>query len=202
MLKVYQAVFKNSDVQGMYALSLVENPAMEDEWIMLKEHPKEITFAAVDEEKRLLLGAVLIPNKKIFRNIKGHEFFITFTADTIEKIGHDFMTKGNQNNSSLEHKIKLKGMSVVESWVVKDPLKDKSAVYGKSYEKGTLVQMMKVDNDEIWKKAKNGEIKGFSIDALLGLKEIKLNTDKIMTNEDFFNGFKAMFSKKRGRGTY
>ena len=174
-MKVYEAVFRDDGTHGQYALSLVENPAMQDEWILLSEHPKEIQFTAVDEEKRLLLGATLIPNKRILRNINGNEFEIFFTVETIEKIGHDFIKKGMQNNSSLEHKEKLDGVSVVESWTVQDSQKDKSSIYGKNYDIGTLVQMTKVDNDEIWKKAKDGKIKGFSIDALLGLQEIKLN---------------------------
>lgn len=196
MLKVYEAVFKNSDTQGMYALSLVENPAMEDQWILLSEHPKEIKFEAVDEVKNLLLGAVLIPNKKILRNVDGHKFFVTFTAETIEKIGHDFIRKGNQTKSKLEHQTELKDVSVVESWTVQDSLKDKSSLYGKNYEVGTLVQMMKVD-DETYKLAKEDKIKGFSIDALLGLEELKLNKD-MNTNkstDEMPNWFKAIFSK-------
>ncbi len=172
-MKVYEAVFRDENIHGMYSLSLVENPAMEDEWILLSEHPKEIKFEAVDQKKKLLLGAVLIPNKKIFRNIDGKEFFVTFSADTIEKIGHNFIRKGNQNNSKIEHGLKLDNVSVVESWTVQDTEKDKSAIYGKSYEKGTLVQMMKVD-DATYKLAEEKKIKGFSIEALLGL-ELQLN---------------------------
>lgn len=176
-MRVYEAIFENEETQGMYRLSVVSDPAMEDQWIMLAKHPEEIQFSAVDEEKRLLLGAVLIPNKRIRRNINGNEFEMFFSAETIEKIGHDFIRKGNQNNSSLNHKEPLEGMSVVESWTVQDPLRDKSTTYGKSYDKGTLVQMMKVDNDEVWAKAKKGEITGFSLDAVLRLQEIKLNKD-------------------------
>ena len=183
-MKVYEAVFREGETEGVYALSVVENPAMQDMWITLNEHPKQVSLSAVDNDKRLLLGAALIPNKRIYRNIEGNEFEMFFTEETIEKVAHNFFKQGNQNNSSLEHEIALEGMSVVEAWIVEDPKNDKSNSYGKEYEKGTWVTMMKVDNDEVWQKAKSGEIKGFSIDALLGLQEIKLNTEIEMSKVD------------------
>lgn len=201
-MKVYEAIYKEG-VEGIYALSVVENPAMEDLWVTLSEHPKQVELAAIDEEKRLLLGAALIPNKKIYRNIDGNEFYITFSEQTIEKLAHEFFKNQNNNNSSLEHEVKLEGMSVVEGWTVQDPQKDKSANYGKEYPKGTFVTMMKVDNDEIWEKAKNGEIKGFSIDALLGLQELKFNKSDM--NEEVkksivtevLDGVKALFNTNK-----
>ena len=77
-MKVYEAVFKEGETEGVYALSVVENPAMEDMWITLSEQPQKIELELADEKKRLLLGAALIPNKKIYRNIDGNEFYITF----------------------------------------------------------------------------------------------------------------------------
>ena len=201
-MKVYEAVLSNDETQGVYALSVVENPAMEDEWIALSEHPQKIELAQVDEEKRLLLGAALIPNKRIYRNINDNEFEMFFKEETIERLSHNFFKQQNNNNSSLEHELKLEGMSVVESWTVTNPKTDKSVNFGKEYPKGTWVTMMKVDNDEVWAKVKNGEIKGFSIDALLGLEQINLKTEIQMTEEvkknivdDVIDGVKALFSK-------
>lgn len=200
-MKVYEAVLSNDETQGVYALSVVENPAMEDEWIALSEHPQKIELAQVDEEKRLLLGAALIPNKRIYRNINDNEFEMFFKEETIERLSHNFFKQQNNNNSSLEHELKLEGMSVVESWTVTNPKTDKSVNFGKEYPKGTWVTMMKVDNDEVWAKVKNGEIKGFSIDALLGLEQINLNkqemTEEVKKNivDDVINGVKALFSK-------
>lgn len=192
-MKVYEAIYSNKETQGVYGISLVENPAMEDEWIALSEQKAELQFAAVDEAKRLLLGAVLIPEKKIYRNIDGNEFYITFTSETIGQLAHDFITKGNQNNSSAEHETQLSDVSFVESWQVEDPAIDKSALYGKTYEKGTWVTMAKV-SPEIYEQATNGTFKGFSIDALLGLQELKFNTNINMTKQDFLNELKNIFS--------
>ena len=203
MIPIYEAVFKEGETEGVYGISLVENPAMEDEWIALSEHKKTIEFAAVDEKKKLLLGAVLIPNKKVYRNIDGNEFYITFTEETIGELAHNFIKGGNQNNSSAEHEVKLSDVSFVQSWQVEDESVDKSALYGKNYPKGTWVVMAKV-SDEIYKEATNGTFKGFSIDALLGLEQINFNKHEyVMKKEeitslkdDILNGIKAMFSAK------
>lgn len=181
-MKVYEAIFNEDTSKGVYGISLVENPAMEDEWITLSEHPKEIKFAAVDDSKKLLLGGVLIPNKRIYRNIDGHEFEMKFSEDTIEKLAHNFQKESYQNNSSLEHKAELSDVTFVETWTVENPENDKSNAFGKTYPKGTWVAMAKV-SDENYEKAKNGEIKGFSIDALLQLTEVKFKNDIKMSAE-------------------
>ncbi len=195
-MRVYQVMFDpdNKD-EGVYALSCVENPAMQDMWVKLKEHPKQIQFEAVDDEKRLLLGAALIPNKRILRrNKQGEEFEIFFDEATIEKVAHSFIKNGFQRNSTIDHDVKLEGVSVVETWVVQDPQNDKSNAYGKEYEKGTWVSMMHVENDDAWQDAKEGKINGFSIDGLFGLKEIELKQvemDKKNIFEAVMSAFKA-----------
>lgn len=193
-MKVYDVVFDENQDKGVYALSCVENPAMEDKWLALADHPKEIQFSAVDEEKRLLLGAALIPNKKVYRNIDGEEFYIRFSEDTIEKAAHNFVKNGYVNNSSENHDIKLDGVSVVQSWIVENPEKDKSANYGKSYEKGTWVTMMKVENEETWQKAKNGQLNGFSIDGLFSLKEVQLNKSEMSDKKSIVDAIKEGFA--------
>ncbi len=197
-MKVYEAVYKDEERQGVFGISLVENPAMEDEWIALSEQEQEIQFSAVDDVKHLLLGAVLIPQKKIARNIDGNQFFITFTKDTIGKLAHDFIKKGFQNSSSAEHDVQLSDVNFVESWQVQDPKIDKSALYGKNYPEGTWVTMAKV-TPEIYEQATNGTFKGFSIDALLGLQEVQFNNQTItqMTKQDFIDGIKTVFSSSK-----
>lgn len=199
-MRTYEVVFDEKNDKGVYALSCVENPAMEDVWLTLAEHPKEIQFSAVNDEKRLLLGAALIPNKKIFRKVGDDEFNIIFSEKTIEAAAHNFIKNGFQNNSSENHEMTLSGVSVVQSWIVDNPEMDKSKNYGKTYDKGTWVTLMKVENDDTWEKAKNGELNGFSIDGVFSLKEIELqlknqNMDNKGIIEAIKEGFKAAFAK-------
>jgi hypothetical protein len=149
---------------GINAVSVVESPAIEENFIALKKH--EVELKEVDAEKRILMGAALVPNKQIYRRNKDKEFYIYFSEDTVRKASELFLMRANQNNATLEHERKmLDGMSVVESWIIEDEKQDKSAKYGFNLPKGTWMISMKVNNDEIWQKVKDGEVKGFSIEG-------------------------------------
>jgi hypothetical protein len=149
---------------GINAVSVVESPAIEENFIALKKH--EVELKEVDAEKRILMGAALVPNKQIYRRNKDKEFYIYFSEDTVRKASELFLMRANQNNATLEHERKmLDGMSVVESWIIEDEKQDKSAKYGFNLPKGTWMISMKVNNNEIWQKVKDGEVKGFSIEG-------------------------------------
>ena len=112
------------------------------------------------------MGPALIPNKKIYRRSGEEEYYIFFSDDTVRKAAELFLSKGKQNNSTLEHEIELNGMSVVESWIIEDKEKDKSNLYGFDLPLGTWMVSMKVNNDEVWSSyVKTGKVKGFSIEG-------------------------------------
>jgi len=164
-MRIVELIIDEKDDQsGIDAISVVMSPAIESNFIHLSKH--EIELKEVDAEKRILMGAALIPNKQIYRkNDKTKdEYYIYFSEATIRKASELFLINANQNNSTLEHSQKLKGMSVVESWIVEGE-NDKSKNYGFNFPKGTWVISMKVNNDEIWNKVKLGEVKGFSIEG-------------------------------------
>jgi hypothetical protein len=149
---------------GINAVSVVESPAIEENFIALKKH--EVELKEVDAEKRILMGAALVPNKQIYRRNKDKEFYIYFSEDTVRKASELFLMRSNQNNATLEHERKmLDGMSVVESWIIEDEKTDKSRLYNFNLPKGTWMISMKVNNDDVWQKVKDGEVKGFSIEG-------------------------------------
>ena len=150
---------------GIDAVSVVENPAIEENFIALKK--QQVLLKEVDQEKRILMGPALTPNKKIYRNDDKtkREWEIYFSENTVKKAAHLFQTRSNQNNATLEHAEDLNNMSVVESWIIDDPKMDKANLYGFDLPKGTWMILMKVNNDEVWQKVKAGEVKGFSIEG-------------------------------------
>ena len=157
---------EESDIAGIQAISIVDNPAIEEDFIALKS--QEVKLAEVDKDKKIIMGPALIPNKKIFRKFGEQEYFIYFSEDTVKKASELFLTKGNQNNSTLEHEIKLNGLSVVESWIIEDEKQDKSNKYGFNLPVGTWMVSMKVNNDDVWNNyVKSGKVKGFSIEGHL-----------------------------------
>ena len=151
---------------GVQAISLVELPAIESDWVYLS-NDNYLSLAKVDEEKRILVGAVLIPEKKIPRYDaeSGEQYEVYFTQETIEKAEQLFMKNLNGNNATYEHQVDIKGLSVIESWISEDKKYDKSNMYGFKMPVGTWFVKMKVDNDEVWNKVKNNEVRGFSIEG-------------------------------------
>ena len=163
--KIIELIIDENDLQtGIHAVSVVHSPAIEENFIALSKH--EIELKEVDVEKKILMGAALVPNKQILRADKdGKGYYIYFSEETIKKASELFLMRSNQNNATLEHKEKLNGMSVVESWVIDNPEMDKSKEYGFSLPKGTWMIAMKVNNEDIWKDVKAGKVKGFSIEG-------------------------------------
>ena len=166
-MKIIELVLdEENDDAGITAISIVENPAIEEDFIALKNQKKKITFASVDKEKRLIMGAALTPNKPIYRKAGKEEYYIFFSKDTVRKASELFFIKGNQNKATLEHNEILDGLTVVESWIVEDSKKDKTALYNMDLPEGTWVVSMRVDSDEIWNDyVKEGRVKGFSVEA-------------------------------------
>jgi hypothetical protein len=163
--KIIELIIDENDLQtGIHAVSVVHSPAIEENFIALAKH--EIELKEVDSEKKILMGAALVPNKQILRADKdGKAYYIYFSEDTVKKASELFLMRSNQNNATYEHNQKLKGMSVVESWLIEDEVHDKSVKYGFNLPKGTWMISMKVNNDDVWKDVKDGKVKGFSIEG-------------------------------------
>jgi hypothetical protein len=149
---------------GIDAISLVEYPAIEEDFIALNTQKKE-TFAMQNQEKRLLMGAALIPDKPIYRTDGENEYYVYFSKDTIRKAMELFFKNGYQRNATIEHDYEVDGTTIVESWIIEDNTLDKSRAYGLDLPVGTWMVSMKIDNESIWKRVKDGEFKGFSIEG-------------------------------------
>ena len=163
-MRIVELVIDEDQEIGIEAISVVENPAIEEDFIALKS--QEFKLAEVDKEKRILLGALLVPNKPIYRKNGEDEYYIYFSRETVLKASQMFLQQGKQNNSTLEHQHKIQGLSLVESWIVEDPKMDKTKLYGMELPKGTWVGAVKVNNEQIWQEfVKTGKVKGFSIEG-------------------------------------
>lgn len=164
-MKIVELILdENEELNGIEAISIVENPAIEEDFVALKSD--EIKLAEVSEEKRILMGALLIPNKPIYRRSGEDEYYIYFSKDTVLKASQMYLMKGNQNNSTLEHQYSLNGLSLVESWIVEDTVHDKSRKYDMEVPVGTWMGTVKVNNEDVWNDyVKTGKVKGFSIEG-------------------------------------
>jgi len=176
-IKVYDIQVKNDEL-GVYAVSLVEKPAMDELFVTLNEQIK----LSLDNDKQILIGPALVPDKLIYRihPKTKEEFYIKFSAETIQHIALKYFKQGNQLNFNIEHSDNVINGVVMESWLVEDPEKDKSALYGFDVPKGTWMLSTYVEDKETWEKyVKSGVVKGYSIEGNFdlvqeGLLEVEL----------------------------
>jgi hypothetical protein len=181
---IYELVIEDENIDEVFAISLVEEPAIESNFVFFDK--EKIHFAAVNDEKRLLMGPILIPDKQILRiDGEGMPYHVFFKPETIKRLSEMYLEKKYTDKSTLEHDKKITGVNLVESWIVESRTKDKSAVYGLSVPVGTWMGTFKVNNDDIWENyVKTGEVKGFSIEGLFGHNLVAATKEKDYLNKE------------------
>ena len=180
-LQEIELTIKNES-DGVFAISLVDSPAIEENFIMLSS--QEVELKILDEEKRLVVGFALVPEKRIFRKVKDKEFNIFFTKETVALSSELFMKKLNLNKFTTEHEKEVQGINVIESWIVEDAKNDKSNIYNLGAKGGEWVVMSKIYNDAIWKDVKEGKFKGYSIEGMYdGFDKLEASTEEEESEE-------------------
>ena len=173
----------NDKTQGVFAMGLVGEPAIEEDWIKLgKKNPANVfKLKTLDEEKRIITGLALVPEIDIYReDSKGQGYNLRFDAETIVELSHGLIRNQNQSNTTIDHDFKIDGVHLCESWIVVDAVHDKTVALGLKPTLGAWATSYKVDNDEVWNDyIKTGIIKGFSIEAKEGELSKQLNTNKM-----------------------
>lgn len=191
----------NENKKGLKAISLVDKPAILTNFVKLAEEQevKDIKFAVADEEQHIVLGPALIPNVKIYRSKKSlgleDDAYVYFSEDTIKELAQIYMEELKIHEVTLDHESDTSDAKMIESWIIDDPQKDKSAVYGFDLAKGTWMVAFKILSDSLWKKIKEGLFNGFSIeaDALamipkgeFSFSEEKIEDDRLDPNSEEF----------------
>jgi len=190
-MKTFELIIDNPETDEVVALSLVEFPAIEANWVYFNR--EEIKFATIDTDKKIIIAPVLIPEKRILRlSGDGEQYQVYLSAETIEKLAQNYINKGYQQNATLEHNDRIDGdISVVESWVSKSREKDKSALYfDRSFPAGTWFVSMKVNSDDLWNDyVKTGKVKSISIEGFFDHKLVEASKQLPISfkNVDEFN---------------
>lgn len=203
--KIYEVELENSNV---YAISLVEFPAIEEEFIALSKDKKQ-PILLMNEERHMIYGAVLKPDFPIYRydDIRG-DYYIQFSRPTIERLAQEFMKKQDRS-MTLDHETDTNKVDVVESWIKEDMEKDKSVALGLgNLPIGTWIIGCKVNDENIWQSIKNGERNGFSIESLCSLNEInfskmtnKEQLESVVVSDSFWDKLKQIIADALGTST-
>ena len=179
------------------AISLVSSPAIEQNFVFFGKEKNNLTFAKVDEEKRMLVSPALIPNKQIFRHDPNtdSDYYVYFSKETVRKASELYLKHNNHHKATYQHQDRVSGVLTVESWI-KEGDQDKSKLYGYDLPNGTWFVKMKIENDELWNKIKEGELKGLSIEGYFTNKFEQMQK-KEPTTEEVKTALKELLSKKK-----
>ena len=174
--------------QGMYKISLVDKPAIEENFIYFNEVKKIEMFS--NEEKKEVVGPIMIPNKEILRfSPDMGYYYVRFTKETIQEIMYKYSKEGLFNAFGVNHAYDTDDVVMLEVWM-KESDNDKSKDYGYDLPNGTVFVKAKIESDELFAAIKTGEINGFSI-------EIKADIKPTNNNEEQMNEF--AFAKELGK---
>jgi hypothetical protein len=179
----------------VFAISLVDQPAIEENFVALAA--QDVEFKVVDEERRIVVGFALVPEKRILRLMGGKKFNIYFTKETVAQAAEDFMKKMMLKKFTTDHEEKVDGITVIESWVVEDAKHDKSNLYGLGAKGGEWVLMSKIDNNEVWDEVKAGKFKGYSIEARFDGFEQLQSKNKETMEEQIIKELNAVLSSQK-----
>lgn len=147
---------------GMKFISLVDEPAMELDWIALNN---EVIELAADVDKKLLYGVFIVADKLIYR--KGLDGYVKFTKENIEKLVKKWSKNNFNRNVNLQHTDKMVDAFVREYWIVEDTNMDKINNYIKNVPQGSLVGVIEIEDEKFWKDyIKTGILNGFSIEII------------------------------------
>ena len=159
------AVFKGTDNRRII---INKGPATGNAGVAPYDMPKHGYYSAqfaLDEEKRIATGPIMVPNKMILRrDEEGNPFYVYFTRKTIRKMAEKFLANSKHNNTDVEHDGDIKTENtLLETWISEDMVKDKSATFGFALPPGTWYASYRINNDEDWAKIKAGQLRGFSL---------------------------------------
>jgi len=142
---------------------------------------QKMTFA-YDEDKKILIGAAMVPNRMIHRYDElGNLYYVYFSKESIAKMAKKFLKEQRTDDTSIEHngiKLGKDKVFISESWISEDPIYDKSHKYGFSLPEGTWFVSMKVNDDKVWKLIKSKTLNGFSVEGLFAEKSVFSKEDK------------------------
>jgi len=192
----------DSEELAIDAISLVTSPAIETDFVYFGKEKNNLTFAKVDEEKRMLISPALIPNKQIFRHDPNtsSDYYVYFSKETVQKASELYLKHNNHHKATYQHQDRVSGVLTVESWIIEDSKLDKSTLYGFSLPVGTWMVKMHIENEEMWSEIKSGNLRGLSIEGYFSSAIEKMQKEESNaepTNEDILKALNEIIEENQ-----
>jgi hypothetical protein len=162
--------YSDGEDLGIEQIAFTSNPAIKVKGMAFSQDVK-LLFA--DDLKYRVTAPAMIPMEIYRRDDETGEYYVQFTAETIEQIHAKFMQDlKNRDIFNLEHDQEQKVPAyILESWIVDNPQLDKAfSTFGIEVPKGTLMITAQVTDKDYYNELVKAEQVGFSIEGFLGLK--------------------------------
>lgn len=193
-LPIYEALITD-EIDGITAVSLVDAPAVESDFLKFNKEKEKMLFSIDNEEKRIVTGVVLRADFPIYRiTNSGYEYYIVFSRDTIIKMTEKMLKQNTFNNINLDHNDNrfIEGVTLRELFI-KDTEKGINPKEFEDISNGSLFATYHIENNEVWEQIKQGTFNGFSIECYVDIEEVKEEPKEIDTIEellDYINNYK------------
>lgn len=156
------------DAEGIKIMSLVESPAVEDNFLKFAEE-HQIQFS-IDEEQHIVFGVALRADYPIYRcSPELGEYYVVFSKETIKELYEKFMIDQNFNNINLNHDTDTEGVYLLQSFI-KNVNAGINPIEFEHIEDGSWFTAYKVENKQVWEDVKAGKFNGFSVEGYFGLE--------------------------------
>lgn len=177
------ALTDNPEETGMFLISLVDDPAVEANFMAFSKE-KYLSFKVENEEKRIVTGLVMPADHPILRQDANGYYYIMYDSETINAMAERFLAMGLANNVDTMHNFEIEKDVFLREMYIKDSERGISPKGFEDVEDGSLFATYHILNDDVWEKVKSGEFKGFSLAGIFQEVEMSKVEDDI-TDEEF-----------------
>ena len=177
------ALTDNPEETGMFLISLVDDPAVEANFMAFSKE-RYLSFKVENEEKRIVTGLVMPADRPILRQDANGYYYIMYDSETINAMAERFLAMGLANNVDTMHNFEIEKDVFLREMYIKDSERGISPKGFEDVEDGSLFATYHILNDDVWEKVKSGEFKGFSLAGIFQEVEMSKVEDDI-TDEEF-----------------
>lgn len=165
-LPIYNLTIDDDENLGVFKISLVEYPAVEEDFLLFDKQEQRMKFSVSDEDRHIVSGIAMVADRPIYRrDASGREYYVTFSKETIRKIVQRYAKHQYAFNISIDHQIDVQGCYVFESFII-DKERGICPAEFADVEDGSWYVSVKIENEAVWDALKNGgDLNGFSVEV-------------------------------------
>ena len=200
LTKITELIISDENAElSIDCISLVSQPAIEVDFVYMNKQKKNLTMSKIDEFSKEIISPALIPDKPIFRYDPNtdEEFHVYFSKSTVKKASEMYLRYNNHHKATYQHEERIGGILTTESWIIEDPENDKSNLYGYKLKKGTWMVKMKIENEEIWSKIRDGELRGVSIEGFFVDKLQSMSKETTPTDAEILSALNEIINTSK-----